>query len=292
MSFNWIGKSSDGRTVILNKFCHEMFSFNEYELASNSIGIGAVVDIETTGLDKQNDKIIEIGVRLFQFHRTTAEILNLGVSYSEFEDPQIPLSDEIKSLTGISNEMLKGRKIDWDVVNTLLSECSIVIAHNSSFDRHFIDKHSEVSKNKIWGCSLTQVDWKSCGFNSNKLDVLSIYHGFFTDSHRALNDVDALVYLLSLKKHGSSIPYLFELIKNAQKNSVLVKALGAPFDKKDLLKLRKYQWDNLNKVWIKEIYQDDVDLERKWLEENIYPGKFLGEIKLIDSINRFKTSEH
>src|SRR5690606_10885352 len=109
------------------------------------------------------------------------------------------------------------QSIDWKIVENLLEKCQIIIAHNASFDRPFIDKLSMVSKNKIWGCSLNQIDWNSFGFPVRKLDVLSIYHGFFTDAHRALHDADALIYLLSLKNHKTQASYLFELLVNAQK---------------------------------------------------------------------------
>ena len=294
LTFSWIGKSEDGNTITLHKLNDKMFSFPEYFNSdwavanADLIRAGAVIDVETTGLDQVQDKVIEIGLRLFKFNRETGELLSLDEHYSGLQDPSAPLSDVVKAITGITDEMLVGQVIDWDKINSLLSNCHIIIAHNASFDRPFIDNQSTESRNKIWGCSFKQIDWISYGFPSQKLDALSIYHGFFTNAHRALNDADALIYLLSLINKENQSPYLVELLNNARKPTIVVSALNAIFEKKDILKARNYQWDNKNKVWSKEIYFEQQDGEIKWLEECIYEGKFKGKTSEILVINHFK----
>lgn len=264
--------------------------FNEPWASANSdlIRIGAAIDVETTGLDQSKDQVIEIGLRIFKFNRNTGEVLRLEESYSAFQDPGVPLSEEVKALTHITDEMLKGQKIDWEQVNSLLSKCQIILAHNAAFDRPFIDAVAPISKTKIWGCSLKQVDWNGHGFHSQKLDVLSIYHGFFTDAHRALNDSDAVLYLLSLSSQKQGTPYLLELLQNAKKPTLLVSALYSPFETKDVLKARKYNWDAGAKCWIKEVFLDQEQAEITWLEDLVYHGKFKGKIAEIQAVDHFK----
>lgn len=294
MKCNWVGKSDDGQTVTIHKLNNGMFVFPTYfsedwVLAnSDNIAIGAAVDVETTGLDHSKDKVIEIGLRRFKYNVLTGEVLSLDHFYSAFQDPGFELSNETKQLTGITDEMVLGQNIDWEKINLLLSECNIIVAHNASFDRPFIDRESDESKNKIWACSLKQLDWGIYGFPSSKLEVLSIYHGFFTDAHRALNDVDALIYLLSLKNKNVKQSYFHELLANSQKHSVVIRATYAPYEKKDTLKARKYIWDNAQRVWFKEVYIDQQDTEIKWLEELIYKGRFRGETTETKIIDRFK----
>ncbi|HEX7672640.1 MAG TPA: 3'-5' exonuclease, partial [Bdellovibrio sp.] len=282
MAFRWIGKSDDGRTVTLRRLEDCQMPFPAYAttewLKQNSdlVRLGAVVDVETTGLNHAEDQIIEIGLRQFLFNRNTGEVLSLAKSYSSFQDPGRPLSAEIIALTGITDEMIANQKINWDEVNALLSECALVIAHNARFDRPFIDKKSKPSNEKIWACSLKQIDWNAKGFFSSKLELLNIYHGFFTDSHRALNDADALLYLLSLPSGGDQKPYLHELMQNAKRLMTQVIATAAPFDSKDHLKSRGYSWDSINRFWSKVIFKDDVTQEVSWLEEIVYCGPFGG----------------
>jgi len=53
-------------------------------------------DLETTGLDKYNDKIIEIA--MIKFDEQTFEIID---SYSSFVDPEIEIPEIISNITNI-----------------------------------------------------------------------------------------------------------------------------------------------------------------------------------------------
>ncbi|MNK07795.1 DNA polymerase III PolC-type [compost metagenome] len=290
--FRWIGKSQDGNTVTLQRLEGCPVQTPEYAmpewLAINTdiIRMGAVLDVETTGLNQADDTIIEIAIRQFSFNKSTGEILSIGKSYSSFQDPGRKISEEISSLTGITDEMVAGKNIDWNQVNAILEECQIIIAHNAKFDRPFIDRKSKVSTEKIWGCSYKHIDWYAKGYTSSKLELLNIYHGFFTDSHRAINDVDALLYLLSLPESEANTPYLLELIHNAKRPMAHVIASSSPFESKDHLKSRGYRWDNTNRFWSKVIFQEELKTEITWLEDVVYSGPFAGitrEIALTDS---------
>ncbi len=294
MSFQWIGKSPDGSTVTLHRFRESLYQkagdySPEWEAANPGISrVGAVLDVETTGLHHDSSKVIEIGIRTFRFNRITGELLEPLERYSAFEDPGEPLDEEIKKLTGLTDDMLKGQSIDWSTVDRLLAGSVIVIAHNASFDRPFVDKKSTVSREKIWGCSIKQLDWHSKGFTSQKLDVLSIFHGFFTDAHRALNDAEALLHLLSFADPATKKPYLAELLEAARRPTVHVSATYSPFESKDHLRRRSYRWDPQGKVWWKEIQKEDLDQEIRWLEETVYGGNFRGKTREITPTDHFK----
>ncbi len=294
MGFRWIGKAADESTVTLKNLNTLKITPPSYASKTwvqdnqNLIRFGAVLDVETTGLNQESDEIIELAVRQFIFNKETGEILASTKSYSSFSDPGFPIPPEIQNITGINDEMVQGQSINWEDVDTLLNECQIIIAHNARFDRPFIDKKSKVSPDKAWACSLKQIDWAAKGFTSSKLELLNIYHGFFTGSHRAINDVDALIYLVSLPDDQNKTPYLLELITNARRLTTQVVAIGAPFESKDLLKVRGYQWDNVNRYWNKIIFKDDVNSEQQWLEENAYHGPFRGLCRDIPLTDAFK----
>lgn len=294
--FRWIGKSEDGETVVLHKFKgifkSPAYATSEWLTANiDKIGTGVAIDIETTGLDKVNDVVIELGLRSFKFNRINGDILSVKAGYSELQDPGKPLSKEVKCLTGLNDTLLKDKTIDWSNVEKFLSEADIVIAHNASFDRSFIEKHVSVSKSKVWACSLKQINWTSKGFGIHKLEVLSIYHGFFTDSHRALADVDALLYLLYTLDVETGASYLNELLFNAKRPRVRIVATNSPFELKDLLKKRNYRWNQDKKVWHKSIYKDDVSSEILWLETTVYNGDFGGKTEEIPIVDNFKGME-
>ena len=297
MAFTWIGKSADGNSVVLNRLDPQKFKSPAYFNAewdqknAEHIRFGAVIDVETTGLSHSTDQVIEVGLRQFKFNRTTGEILSLGTSYSAFQDPGEPLSEEIKQLTGITDEQLKGQSIDWERVNQLVQSSHLVIAHNASFDRPFIDQSVTHSGNKIWACTLKQIDWAKKGFSSPKLDLLSIYHGYFTDSHRALNDADSLLYLLSFQDSATQAPYFLELLDNAKKPTVHVIASNSPFESKDHLKNRNYRWDGQNKFWSKHLEKEQLPIELSWLETVVYKGAFRGRHLEIQPVDQFKADQ-
>ncbi len=294
MAFKWIGKSEDGQTVTLNKLA-KVASIPGYAtpewIASNGnlIGTGAILDVETTGLDRAKDKVIEIGLRKFKFNKSDGAVLNAEENYSALQDPGEPLSPQIIGLTGLTDQMVKNQKIDWARVHDYLADAEIIIAHNAAFDRQFIDRYAPISSSKIWGCSVKQVDWPAKGFSSSKLEVLSIFHGFFVDAHRALNDVDALTYLLSLTDNQTGKAYFHELLENSGRPLVKVVASGSPFETKDILKSRGYYWDAGNRAWFKAIYKDALDAEVAWLEKAVYGGRaFPGAKREIPLVDNFK----
>ncbi len=294
MAFHWIGKSSDGKTVTLHRFDPSHFKFpayfnSEWESANaDSVRTGAVIDVETTGLSHAQDQVIEIGLRLFKFNRNTGEVLSFERSYTSFQDPGMPLSDQVTRITGITDDMVKGQQIDWTTVDQLIATSSIVIAHNAAFDRPFIDRLSSISGKKIWGCSFQQIDWENKGYPSQKLEVLSIYHGFFNEAHRAQNDVDSLAYLLSLADAHSGEVYLKELLTEAKKTSFQIVASNSPFESKDLLKGREYRWDANGRSWTKQIDKESLEAELKWLEDAVYRGAFRGRYQEVLPADRFK----
>ena len=53
-------------------------------------------------------------------------------------------------------------------------------------------------------------------FKAFKQELLCIWHGFYYDSHRAMMDIDALIYLLSHPSYSDNKP-IVELIQNAKK---------------------------------------------------------------------------
>lgn len=291
--FHWVGKSEDGQTVTLRRF-GGAFSIPSYATpewrAANAEKIrgGVVLDTETTGLNRKGDTVIEIALRPFKFNRANGDLIEVGQMYAALQDPGKPLSDEIKRLTGLTDADLAGKAIDWKTVDRLVGDAQIVVAHNAAFDRPFVERGAPSSAGKVWGCSLKQIEWAKKGFNVSKLEVLSIYHGFFAESHRAASDVDALLHLLTMTDWTTHKTYLNELLANARRPLVRVRATHSPFESKDILKERGYSWDQNAKLWHRTVYQEDTDHEVAWLTSAVYKGDFRGALDEIPLTDNFK----
>lgn len=142
-----------------------------------------VLDIETTGFSYCDDDIIEV----------SAIRVRNNIILDEFSeliciDDELP--DFIIELTGITDEMLKGKdKVD-NVLSRLIGFIGedIIIGHNISFDLNFIkEKNKKPLLNKyIDTLGLSRRIIKD--INNHKLDTLAAYYGIKRDLHRSLKD--------------------------------------------------------------------------------------------------------
>ncbi len=230
--------------------------------------VGIVVDVETTGRNAALGSIIELAVRRFKFDRTGI-ITHIDHAYQWREDPGTPIPPEIVAITGLTDEDVAGHRIDDDEVVRLMRSASIVIAHHAAFDRPWIERRLEGAAGLPWACSMTQIDWRSRGFDGLALGYLLRQAGYFHEGHRADADVDAVIQLLR-HRFDDDRPALAVLIVTAMRPSWTIRAVGASFEAKDMLKERGYRWDANRRVWWREVSDDARIPEEFWLAANVY----------------------
>jgi DNA polymerase-3 subunit epsilon len=114
--------------------------------------VAAVVDVETTGTNPDRDRIIEFSICLFEYDRQNGRIYKVLGSWEWFEDPGLSIPPEITNITGITGEMVAGHCIDDRAVNDLLGRVVLIIAHNASFDRRFLERRLPGFAQKYWAC--------------------------------------------------------------------------------------------------------------------------------------------
>ena len=97
-----------------------------------------VFDIETTGLDKNNEEITEIGAVLVENGQITK-------SWGTFVNPEKPIPAKISELTSITDDMVA----DAPKINEALPEFfrfakgAVLVAHNAKFDTGFIKEKAK-----------------------------------------------------------------------------------------------------------------------------------------------------
>ena len=298
MFYQGLGVSSSTNEVTIRRitFPPPTPSFADPEwLRANEehLSLGLVVDCETTGLDPFRHTIIELAMIPFLYDRRTARVVACEQPFHGLEDPGEPLTPEIVKLTGLTDHDLRGQHIDRRAALALLERAAIVIAHNASFDRPFIEAFLDVDareRRPIWGCSLQQVDWEAKGMPAAKLEVLTVFHGFFIGNHRAVADATDLLHLLTHEESASGAPYMHELLEKMREPSVLVRAVGSAIETKDLLKARRYQWNAAARVWQRTIPRRDLGAEEAWLAESVYRGKSRATVTELPVHARFRRS--
>lgn len=163
-----------------------------------------VFDIETTGLDFENDEITEIGA---------VKIVDgvIKEKFSSFVKPSISIPKEIQELTNITDDMVKDAPLINDVIFDFNAFCtdSILCGHNAiAFDFKFIKKAAEkvglYFKNQIVD-TLVLARTSSLKLANYKLGTIVSALGLTLEgAHRAYNDAFAtakvLLELCKIKK--------------------------------------------------------------------------------------------
>lgn len=258
----------------------------ETELTS----LGAALDVETTGLELEADRVIELSIRRFRFN-DAGRITKVDRAYSWLEDPGRPLAPEIVRLTRLTDDEVAGCVIDEVRALALLKSVSMIVSHNAAFDRPFVEERLPAARGLPWACTCREVDWAEYGFDGRALGWLLAQSGWFHDGHRAQADVDALITLLQHDLYNGSTA-LAVLLESARRPGWIVRAAGAHFDVKERLKSRGYRWNGSARVWECEVPDSAVDEERRWLADFVYrpdlrPQADAPEVEEVDATRRY-----
>lgn len=160
-----------------------------------------VFDLETTGLNVQEDTIIEIAA---------VKIVD-GVLRESFEclvNPQQPLPEKIIEITNITDEMLAGQHVLKDVIGDFykFTRGAIMVAHNAAFDMGMISvegkKYSYNFDNRHTD-TLAMARQKLKLKNYKLATVCDYFNVPLVGAHRALNDTVAtaqmFIHLMNLR---------------------------------------------------------------------------------------------
>lgn len=253
----------------------------------------AIIDCETTGLDMAQDKVIDVGVLLLEVEPRTGRLLRVLGNWTGLEDPGFEIAQHISALTGITAEMVAGHAFDEQSLLEFLVGTDLVIAHNASFDRCFLEARFPWFERFAWACSHKLIRWDHEGIGSSKLEFIAFKAGFFYDGHRALVDCHALATaLMSITLPSTGKSALCKILDVYGEPQYIVDATGAPFEAKDLLRLRGYRWHNEDRIWRLSLEQADLQDELGWLRTNIYTHKPARvQVEVRDALVRYSARQ-
>jgi DNA polymerase-3 subunit epsilon len=260
--------------------------------AAGPLRNGVVVDTETTGRDTDKDRVIELGIVRFSYD-DAGHVYEVTDSYASLEDPGMPISPEASRVNRITDEMVRGQRIDDDRVHALLEGADIVIAHNAAFDRPFLERRLPAFAAKAWACSSTQINWDAEEIRSAKLDYIAYRLGFFYDAHRAEADCRALLHALAQPLPVSGSTGLAVLLSRHRAESFRIWAMDSRYEAKDMLAARGYRWADGKrpgdeKAWNTTVDGQQLEAELAWLKQHVYGGKSaMVKIDKVDAFSRF-----
>jgi len=168
-----------------------------------------VLDTETTGLDPEQDRIVEIGCVELYNHMAT------GRTFQTYLNPARPMSQEAVEITGLTDIFLNDKPAFADKANEFLAfvKDSALIIHNAPFDMGFLNQELKRAKrpplsNQVID-TLDEARTKYMGAK-NSLDELCQRLGIDNSNrtkHGALLDAELLAEVY-LEWHGGRQPGL------------------------------------------------------------------------------------
>ena len=248
-----------------------------------------IYDLETTGLDYNNDKIIEISFYIYDDNndaRYNTILIN----------PEITISKEATNIHKITNEMVKNKKtfreniqdienvINWKSENNYI----YLVSHNNyEFDELFIRKEYErinrnIPHNFVFIDSLPilrNLLPLNKNLNNHRLQTLKKYFNIEVNdkiAHTAEGDIAVLITIWDLLKVKISVDKLINISLNYKTNLVISKYMNFGKYKDQLIESIPddyVQWIIKNNVCNKYIYinnQYTKYLHNRFLEYNKY----------------------
>lgn len=254
--------------------------------------VGVIIDLETTGLDYKKDDPIELGMVKFGYSGAD-EITHVLDVFQAFHQPSVRIPAEVTAITGITDAMVAGHKINDAAVANFVADANIVIAHNAGFDRKFAERLWPTFIDRPWACSVSEIDWKAHGLSGTRLSYLLADAGLFHDAHRAVDDCHALIEILARPLGQSAQSGFAALLARARRNTVRVWAENSPFDLKDVLKKRGYRWsdgtDGSPRAWYIDVDDNDHANELGFLRQEIYQRDVELRHQILTARGRFST---
>jgi len=152
-----------------------------------------VFDIETTGLDTLEDRIIEIGAIKVKDDQIIAE-------FNKLINPGIPIPEIVTNINGITDDMVENEPYPGVVLTefrNFIKDADFLVGHNairfdypfivSEFRRNFVKHDNYIVKDTIWIAKR-----KLRRLRSYSLRNLTMHYGIENiNAHRALSDVYA-----------------------------------------------------------------------------------------------------
>jgi len=199
-------------------------------------------DVETTGLDVQNDRVIEVGAVLYSTgHNKCLKSAGFLVKTDK------PISADITKLTGVHPGAVDKFGIDSftaiNIVLVMASKADAIIGQNVlRFDKKILEswgaRENTVIPEKLWidtMYDLPGVDGKHLGYQAADHGFLNMF------PHSALGDCQTVLKLVSM--------YDIEKVVERAKSPFVVLQAHQKRHENDLAKKAKFRWNPDRKIW-------------------------------------------
>lgn len=173
------------------KFMKIIFDENAQKTAMNKF---FAIDIETTGLDKNKDSIIEIGAVMFELGKPVKV-------FNSLINPMKEILEEATQIHHINNDMVKDAPSEKEVLehlivflNDVIKKQTFLCAHNADFDISFLEaafRRNNIDIDLYYVDTLAIAKENIKGLSNYKLNTLAnLFNIINKEEHRASSDAE------------------------------------------------------------------------------------------------------
>ena len=209
------------------------------------------LDFETTGLDFQKDRIIEIGAVLYSTNQKKC-LESLGC----LVQTDIPITEEITGITSIHPAAVKrfgyDQEMAFNSLQRMIEDADALTGHNvlrfdSNMYKSWAGRLNLKPVDKLW--IDTMIDIK--GHEGKKLSYLAADHGILNlFPHSAMADCQTVLAII--EKYDIN-----ELVARAKTPTVVIRG-RQDRTQNDLVKKAKFRWNPDRKIWWRPTKECDV----------------------------------
>jgi DNA polymerase III subunit epsilon len=215
-----------------------------------------IIDTETTGLNPDNDRVIELGAILYSVSHQTV-IHQLSMLFPASDNPAEKINRIPSSVLPTIDLKLQGGMLL--TFEQMVKHATYAIAHNAEFDRQWFDdrhlpKLMKEDKPIQWLCTMDDFTWPQQNRPGESLVTLALAHGIGVSSaHRALTDCQLIAALLDRTDKDQ----LKNMITAALRPKCLFKA-NVSFDDRQLAKDAGFKWNASERIWTRKMVEEDT----------------------------------
>jgi len=212
-------------------------------------------DLETSGLDKQKDRMIEVGLCLY----STGQQKVLESCGFLVQSDGVLITPEVEEITGITQAAVDRFGYDpadaLDDVIKFMEQAEAVIGHNViRFDRPMTENAAKrlerILPEKLWIDTMTDIP----GVKGEQLVTMAAKHGFLNPiQHSAEDDAKSVLKLISFYD-------VDKIVERAQSPTIVVRS-HQPNTTENNKVVRKlgFIWNGVFKIWWRPTKEMDFE---------------------------------